>query len=329
MKTTHRNNYTTLKTFTLILVVFAHITRMYTGYGAISMPKNSILTYVTEFIYLFHMPLFMFLSGAIYKSCINAGKYNKFGSFILTKIKRLAVPFIVFGLFYVAPVMLLLKITAMSPIEYIVKGLLLGKDTRHLWFLYSLFQFFVVIQLLKPTLQKWNCAKYILFIGSVLLYLANGHVYSWLGMKHFFTYFCFFVAGYIFEDLRDSLQGYLDKFWYCGFILFLIMGIIFSSFSGIICSLLCAFLGIAACILLSGHFSEPLKNIALFQSIQGTSMGIYLFHPMLIYIMFYFIQDMNINAYVITGACFILVMIFSHYLTKLFRKLGLKALLGE
>lgn len=327
MTTTRSNNYSTLKAFTLILVVFAHITRMYTGYGAIIMPENAVLKYVTEFIYLFHMPLFMFLSGAVYKSCINAGKYNDFGKFVLIKAKRLVIPFIVFGIFYVTPIMLLLGITPMSPLEYIVKGLLLCRDSRHLWFMYSLFQFFLVIQILKPILSKKKCAKYLLFVCSLLLYLLNGHTSSIFGMRQFFTYFCFFVAGYIFEDLDKSLH--IKRFWYFGFPLLICMAFILFFISNTVTSLLCAFLGIAACILLIEHFADYLNSLSLFQKIQNTSMGIYLFHPMLIYIMFYFIHDIDLNPYMVTFACFIITMLLSYFLTKLMRFLHLKTILGE
>ena len=69
--------YELIKVIATILVVLAHITRMYTGEGVVNpLNESLILNYLTKFIYSFHMPLFVAVSGAIYyyvkvrKTCI-------------------------------------------------------------------------------------------------------------------------------------------------------------------------------------------------------------------------------------------------------------------
>lgn len=62
----------------ILLVVFAHI---YEGFA-------------TEIIYLFHMPLFFYLSGATFS--FSKSKFN--GNFVIKRIKALLVPYVIFSL---------------------------------------------------------------------------------------------------------------------------------------------------------------------------------------------------------------------------------------
>lgn len=101
------------------LVIIAHSTRMYTGYGAIDGYKvNETLKFITEFIYGFHMPLFIVLSGFVFAMCLDMNKYKDNKKFIVNKIKRLLVPYFFFGILYVAPTMVLLNVTNDSYFVY-------------------------------------------------------------------------------------------------------------------------------------------------------------------------------------------------------------------
>lgn len=143
---TKSEKYDLIKTITMLLVVIAHVTRMYTGNGVVvPLNQSSILDYLTKFIYGFHMPLFIFISGAVYYYCIyDLGKYKDKNKFIINKFKRLILPYLFFGLFYVTPIMLYFKFTNDNLITYIVKGILLCGNSRHLWFLYYLFIYFTI-----------------------------------------------------------------------------------------------------------------------------------------------------------------------------------------
>lgn len=84
-----QQDYTIIKVITTILVVIAHITRFYSmGGGAIKMKYNFLLHYITSFVYSFHMPLFICVSGAIFSFCINnKKKYSDFRLFIIKKME--------------------------------------------------------------------------------------------------------------------------------------------------------------------------------------------------------------------------------------------------
>ena len=137
--------YNIVKFITVLLVVFAHSTRMYTSGGAFSpLNQSIILAKITDYIYIFHMPLFMFVSGAVYGLCIQQGKYEKKLDFIRNKAKRLLIPYYVFGLFYVAPVMCLTGLTNQGYFSYCFTGILRSLNSRHLWFLLALFIIFLL-----------------------------------------------------------------------------------------------------------------------------------------------------------------------------------------
>ena len=95
--------YDMAKILTTLLVVLAHATRMYTTTGAIHpINKSLLLANVTEYIYQFHMPLFILLSGCIYDYCLTKGRYKANINFLIGKARRLLIPYLFFcNLLYV------------------------------------------------------------------------------------------------------------------------------------------------------------------------------------------------------------------------------------
>lgn len=88
-----KNEYDILKVFAILLVVLGHITILYNGGGFGYLPSNGALNTLTFIIYLFHMPLFIALSGAIYQLGCNKGKYGEFQPFLKNKLLRILLPF--------------------------------------------------------------------------------------------------------------------------------------------------------------------------------------------------------------------------------------------
>ena len=69
--------YDCAKVIATLLVVIAHITRMYTGEGVVTPSHPSpFLNALTDFIYSFHMQLFTAISGAVY--CYSRCKKQKY-----------------------------------------------------------------------------------------------------------------------------------------------------------------------------------------------------------------------------------------------------------
>ena len=67
-----------LKLIGVLLVVIGHCTSIYTGGWVFTSPVNSpIYGLIASYVYTFHVPMLVFVSGSIYYYCrINKGKYN-------------------------------------------------------------------------------------------------------------------------------------------------------------------------------------------------------------------------------------------------------------
>jgi len=323
-----KDEYSLLKTFATLLVVAAHITVMYASSGsAIEMPEVKLLNWATLFLYAFHMPLFLFLSGAIYHQCISVGKYKIFSSFLLTKSKRLLIPYFVFGIFYVTPVMFLLRLTDSTVPKYIFSGILLNEDSRHLWYLYVLFLMFVVIRLLQPLLARYPQFVYFLLVFSIFLAYNYLRFPLTFGMLYFARNFCYFLFGYIFNQNKDKWKSFLCKYWLLVVLIFLITVASSVLFWNEALKIAAAFTGIIACYAVASKLPEFIYDLKLYKELQCTGMGIYLFHPMIIYVAFYFGKSLNPNPYLFCCIVFFIAMILSYLITKLLQKTKMKAIL--
>lgn len=104
-----RDEFDTLKVFATILMVIGHITILYTPQSAFEdIQVNSTMSFFTNGIYLFHMPLFIALSGAIFMAGSNNGKYKFFWPFIINKAKRIIIPYLFIGVCCLLPTLMIL-----------------------------------------------------------------------------------------------------------------------------------------------------------------------------------------------------------------------------
>ena len=150
------NHYDAIKFVATFLVVLAHASRMYTGTGVV-IPYNASdgLDHLTNIIYSFHMPLYMSVSGMVYALCIHDyQKYQDTARFLKNKAIRLLIPYLFFGICYVAPVMCLLGFTDQSYLRYCWDGIVLAHNNRHLWYILALFEVFVVCGAVKAVAEN-------------------------------------------------------------------------------------------------------------------------------------------------------------------------------
>lgn len=137
-----------LKGLAITLVVLGHLT------AGSPVPGNRWIEVTTDVIYLFHMPLFMFLSGLVW--FMRPKQIGPdFGDYVTTRAKRLLIPFVLFGLF-----VLVGKLAAQQVIHVDNKpqGLLgglrdlvwttSGSPSAGLWYLFTLFIYSVTTPLL-------------------------------------------------------------------------------------------------------------------------------------------------------------------------------------
>lgn len=168
------NHITILRNISIILVILGHAGCIYAGYWSYTVVNgnSSILKFITEYIYSFHMPLFVFISGYIY--IYNKEKRNKYKSFIeliINKAKRLLIPYLVSGVVFMIPIQMLFNVykDKQSFLERVVNGILIAKNPAHLWYLLMLFNLFLIFYFIEKfiDMKKYIVNFIIFFIWDI------------------------------------------------------------------------------------------------------------------------------------------------------------------
>lgn len=327
----------TMKFYGILFVVLGHVAMMYT--------RSSIMPHFTDLspfmigiknvIYAFHMPMFIFISGCIFAFQLEILHRNiTYKSLLKSKIRRLLVPFFTIGFFWVLPVMALLGLR--DPIHYAIDGFVLAIDPRHLWYVLMLFWSFLIFFILRAFCLRCGISQ--LWIGTFAIILYVAYQYPNMRMPYFqigsvMNYFIWFVLGYFF-------MLYKAKAWHVSFgafflSLWAIIGDIFL-FDHLLPSSLVkvafAIDGITIMYFISKNLSERITRTNLYSEIVKNSFGIYLFHPMIIYIIYYSIGSLSvwpINPIITSLLVFCVSVLMSVLLTILVRRIHLSLIIGE
>lgn len=317
------NEYDFMKVVCILMVVVGHVCSMYTPTGAVVIGVSPVITELRKFIYnvMCHMPIFCAISGAIYCIQIEKGKYKETIPFIKNKIKRLLVPYVIFSTLFVFPTMLYIS-NIENPLKYYFESYVLTHDTRHLWFLLMLFQMFAVMHF---------TIKYMKGNETVLLF-----IFMFLHFFHFDfhqlfrpSYLIWFYLGYYIQHNKRHIN-HANKYLIITVALFPIIlyasDINISYVKGIYVP--CLFIAL----LKIGELmkNSRLKNSRTLNIIISNAMGIFLFHPMVIYLLALFIKTNLTLAY---HTSFLILLIASSIISLLLsvitRRLHLSFILGE
>ena len=248
---------------------------------------------------------------------------------MIKKWKRLMVPYFLVGIFYVMPVMCALKITNLNPINYIKENIILSKDARHLWFLWTLFFIFIIFRMFYHRYEKSNR----LFIGVLLFFISFfsdkfPNIFQLQGIGYYLFFFC---LGYEFDRNKKKIDEFLgNRKW------IVILGWIFISFVVLYTynralNLITAVVGMLClyqCIRITKKYIIQIK---IYKWIERDSFGIYLFHPMIIYVLFNWVKKFGLKYPIIVCVMiFAITMIGSMLFVKIIRwtKYG-KLIIGE
>lgn len=332
----HRNMesqvYRLAKTFATILVVIGHGTIMYTASGAYH-PKQSsaLLGAVARLIYQFHMPLFVFLSGSVYGICLEKGKYQNPVKFLHDKGKRLLLPYVAFGLLYVAPCMCLLGLTQEGYVQYCLSGILLSRNSRHLWYLLALAWIFVGSLAFRPLVGKTIWGNLAALATGLALYRFRGLVPTEFQLRAGCQYLVFFLAGWVFHFYYPQFAQLVARGK--GWCFLLPLGLLPSLWFNPTwwSDLGYRFLGIAATLACSMDLLRRPEWLtrSWYRILEENAFGIYLFHPMILYGVFHFWGQSDLPPVVLCTGSLVLAFLLSILGTKLLRKLHLQVLLGE
>lgn len=205
--------YSILRVIAILLVLISHMTYYKVGnafggidYLALAPSGTSFKWYfifdkVRYVIYLFHMPLFMAISGALFALQTKKGRWSAFGSFTEAKWQRLMIPYLVFTLLYLVPLKYLSGYFGQANFLMAEGSQLTLLGNSHLWYLYTLFVVALVAYFLVPRMQVW----YLLPLWG--LHLASAYVgLSLISLP--MEFLLWYMLGAMFEFYRETLTAY-------------------------------------------------------------------------------------------------------------------------
>lgn len=324
--------YELIKVITTFLVVTAHAARMYTGEGVVRPYNESpFLAQLCDIIYAFHMPLYICVSGMVYGLCIDDyGKYEDTAAFLKNKFVRLMIPYLFFGIAYVAPVMVLFHFTDKSYFSYCVNGILLVRDSRHLWFLVVLLEIFCVCAVMKKQIQKKGPIG--IFFVLIILSAATWKLPNFLQIKRMIHYLLPFYLGYVINRNYETVTNLLKKLPVMALMTVLFLLAYLSEKGGVLPidgMIITSAAGIGLITGIVQHVNLDIFRSKWLKRAGKNGFGIYLFHPMIIYLLFYYFGGYDIAPGLLCGTIIFISYAASWILTEIIRKVPLKIVIGE
>lgn len=311
-----KNKYDLLKAFAILLVVLGHVTNHYMDV----LPTKAI----TITVYLFHMSLFVAISGVVFQLGCEHGKYAKFLPLMANKVKRLLVPFAATALLVLAPTIVFCGKTELGywgTVLDIFKG---GVFIKHLWYLQALFWIFIAAWAIKRLKVSLPLVFFVAIALSVGLSALGVDANRYLSLGLALDKLPMFILGMML--LRG---GGKPVIWIMGCLLFggvqiishspFIDSIVYQFFSASIVGLIMA---------LADYAYKWLKDSRLLAFLVKNSFGIYLFHMTPIYLIRYWgCDDWPLGVAVV--ATFVFTLVASVAGTMAVRVCRLGILIGE
>ena len=236
---------------------------------------------VCDFIYSFHMPLFMFASGFVYIATKRAGE--NYRDFIIKKVKRLMVPY-----FTVSVIVISIKLLT-ERYAYVENPVTLFSYVQmfyypeagfFLWFIWALWWMFVLVPLFKTKEQRL-----LLFCVSILIHYIPFATTELFCISSFKDMLLFFMLGVVLYDWKEAISGVKrvpEWAFIAAFAIAYSISVSGPSFGGGYLAagagLSLPYLGIAAIIALSRMIEKSSTRIGCLMTISSSSYIIYLFH---------------------------------------------------
>lgn len=195
-----KKEYSSAKAISMLLVVFGHAQVFSFGNAVWFFPMDGFriqLDNVISFLYCFHVHLFFFVSGALFKTTEKTQMFFNATSFVKKKAVRLLIPYLACFIFLLLPVRILVgyyPADLSGSIKQVLCELFGFGDNGHLWFLPTLFIDYVLFYYIERICNRRT--KRIIF-SVIVLYLL-----SYVTPDRFDTcirYLWWFMAGYLFD----------------------------------------------------------------------------------------------------------------------------------
>lgn len=306
-----------LKGIAILLVVLGHVI----GYN------NCEDSFLWRFIYSFHMPLFMFISGYVAQMTFRIERFgwNETISFLIKKLRTLLLPMVTWGV--VIPFFFLRTMIDQSFIDCVLN--FVKTWGGGLWFFATLFILSILFFVYRWVDKQINAKSIFvdlaillfLFILVILLYmlLYKDAIYS-EGIRSVFNYFMFYFLGSIVckqTNLRSLILNN-KKFFTFSFVMFFLlipsfvydMSSMFNQLMKIVLSLFAIF----SLFFIVHHISWNRQVDNMFQYFGRESLSIYVTHngPFAFLLV---ITDYITLSSVDNIPCFLFLFIFSLFIS--------------
>ena len=147
------------------------------------------------------MPMFVFVSGYLFAFLIARNKYPTFGYLVKNKVKRILLPYFLFGIVMMA------STNKFHPLE------LLNGGYWHLWFLPMIFWCFLLTYLLHklpfPTTSKWEL---VILFACFGIALAGKFLPGILGLHNLSVWYCWFYLGWVLYHYKDLIIKAITRY---------------------------------------------------------------------------------------------------------------------
>ena len=171
---------------------------------------------VFEFIYSFHMPLFMLISGYLFSYSF---KKRELKELVVHRCKPLFSTIIVFGFLKYYLVNAPLSVYH-NEISLLFNGEWLNNLTKEYWFLWSIIICSVIVSVVCKKIENFPMQFVVLVVSSAVVFLMP------LSELTFFM-FPYFVIGFYFALYKDKIPTMLMKLRYVSLVLFPVMLVFF------------------------------------------------------------------------------------------------------
>lgn len=295
-------NCSFIKTILMFLVILVHSTDYWTGTWFTAIPlaaPNPVLSFFSDFVGSFHVYTFILISGYIFGYLKNEKKsYNDFSLFMKNKVKRLIVPYLSASLLWVIPIT---QFFFHYDFQTIASKYILATNPSQLWFLWVLFDIFVMIWPISHFIHGDISMTIICIVFYLFPFAVSSKVPNLFCILSSFRYFPFFVLG---MKIREKPTGQFYKLPTVAYILlyciFFFLKNIISEDGGLIYKALHSGFSFLT------HFTGAAMGFFVFQkaaqmlnergkgkrlsSVGKNMMVIYLLHQQIIYFVIYIVN---------------------------------------
>jgi peptidoglycan/LPS O-acetylase OafA/YrhL len=317
-----------IRAVAIILVVLGHSIIIYSSEWGIYTSSISVpeLDCLKKVINLVQMPLFFSLSGFLFG--FTTRKYA-LGSFVLQKVKRLLVPYLLVAALWMLPIKCAVGYKGYCFLDMpniYLNDILLGNDMGHLWFLPCLFVCLILLYWLRFSFTPNRHSQLLLAGFFCLLSLLSGKT-RFLNMQlisniceyGIWVYLGFFIFLH-YEDLRLFFHEHRPMV----FVLLVLVALMVAT-QILVVRLLAIPCSILICILV--YALMPNKENSVLSDISKYSFGIYLFHSPLVYITYTYLPEAS--PLIVLLINFVLFGLLSYFISYSVSNTKLCFLLGS